>query len=479
MRVLSFLAAAGIATVAAGCGSGSAAGPNLPTQHFRSRADLRPPPVKVLTRAGHTAQGYLFIAPERGVDQGGPLILRDDGQVVWFDRLDDRRVTSFRVQRYRGRPVLTWWSAIRSKGPGHNGLYVIADDSYRVLRTVSPAHGLSGDLHEFLLTPRGTAVMTAYHRIPFDLSPIGGPAHGAVYEGVIQEIDVATGRLLFEWHSLDHVGIGESYEALPIDPSKTYDYFHLNSVDIEPNGNLLVSARNTHAAYEIRRSTGGVVWRFGGKHSDFTFGPGARFKWQHDVRRLPDGTVTVFDNAGEHFRRGAQSRAIVLHVDWKRRHVTLLHSYRHRPPLLSTSEGNAQSLPGGHVLVGWGSQRYVTEFARDGKVLLDLRFGSYRARSYRAYRFHWTGHPSTRPAVTAVRGGSGTTVYASWNGATLVSAWRVLAGPDAQRLDEVAEAPTAGFETPIHLDSRASVFRVAALDADGRVLRMSAAVHAS
>jgi len=83
---------------------------------------------------------------------------------VWFDPLDDRRVTNFRVQRYRGRPVLTWWSAIRSKGPGHNGLYVIADDSYRVIKTISPADGLAGDLHEFLLTPRGTAIVTAYHR---------------------------------------------------------------------------------------------------------------------------------------------------------------------------------------------------------------------------------------------------------------------------------------------------------------------------
>ena len=473
--MLSLLGVAGIATVTAGCGS--AADQNLPTQHFRSRPDLRPPPVKVLTRTGRTAPGYLFVAPERGVDQGGPLILQNDGQVVWFDPLDDRRVTNFRVQRYRGRPVLTWWSAIRSKGPGHNGLYVIADDSYRVIKTISPADGLAGDLHEFLLTPRGTALLTAYHRIGYDLTSIGGPAHGAVYEAVIQEIDVATGRLLFEWHSIDHVGVDESYEPLPIDAGNTYDYFHINSVDIEPNGNFLVSARNTHSAYEIRRSDGAVLWRLGGKRSDFTFGPSAGFKWQHDVRRLPGGTVTVFDNEGEHFRRGAQSRAIVLRVDWKRRRVTLLHSYRHHPPLLSTSEANVQSLPGGHMLVGWGSQRYVTEYAPDGKVLLDLRIGAYGVRSYRSYRFPWTGHPATRPAVAAVRGRTGTTVYASWNGATLVSAWRVYAGASEKRLHVVTQAPKNGFETAIRVDSRASVFRVAALDAHGRILRMSRSIH--
>lgn len=477
MRLAPLLGAAALAAACAGCGSSLAVEPALPTQHFRSRPDLRPPPIKVVTRRPGTATGYIFVAPERGVDQGGPLILRTNGQVVWFNRLDDRRVTNFRPQRYRGRPVLTWWSAIRSKGPGHNGLYVIADDSYHVIKTISPAHGLSGDLHEFLLTPRGTAILTAYHRLPYDLSSLGGPSRGAVYEGIVQEIDVATGRLLFEWRSSDHVSPSESYEALPIDSGKTYDYFHINSVALEPNGNLLISARNTHAAYEVRRSDGAILWRFGGKRSDFSFGPGATFRWQHDVRRHPDGTITMFDNEAEHFNK-RQSRAIVLKVDWKHRRATLLHRYRHRPPLISTSEGNAQLLPDGHMFVGWGSQRFVTEFARDGKTLLDLRIGSYRVRSYRAYRDPWTGHPTNKPALAAMRGRSGTTVYASWNGATLVSSWRVLAGPVAGRLERVHEAPATGFETAIRVDSRASVFQVAALDARGNVLRVSNPVRA-
>ena len=264
--------ALGLGLLGSGCASSVAR--SFATQHFVSRPDLRPTPVRVLTRAHGTAPGYLFVSPERGVDQAGPLILDNRGQVVWFLPISSHRVTSFRVQRYRGRPVLTWWSADRAKGAGHKGVHVIADDHYRIIARLSGANGLAADQHEFLLTPRGTAVVTAYKKIPFDLSGVGGSEHGSIWEGVVQEIDVATGRPLFEWHSIDHVGVPESYETLPEDPGKTYDYFHINAVELLPNGHMLVSARNTHAVYEIRRSDGAVLSRLGGKRSDFTFGPG-------------------------------------------------------------------------------------------------------------------------------------------------------------------------------------------------------------
>src|SRR5215204_4268767 len=267
-----------------GSGCASSVARIFATQHFVSRPDLRPPPVTVLERAHGTAPGYLFVSPERRVDQAGPLILDNAGQVVWFHPVSAHRVTSFRVQRFRDRPVLTWWSAERAKGRGHKGVYVIADDRYRIIRTLAAAHSLAADQHEFLLTPRGTAVLTAYKKIPYDLSALGGSVHGAIWEGIVQEIDVASGRLLLEWHSIDHVGVDESYETLPKDPGKTYDYFHINAVDLRPNGDLLISGRNTHAAYDVRRSDGALRWRLGGKRSDFSFGPRARFAWQHDPR---------------------------------------------------------------------------------------------------------------------------------------------------------------------------------------------------
>jgi len=480
-RLLRPIAAFALLTACAACSGGAArvavATPSGPSQHFRSRPDLRPPRVKVLTPAHGTAPGYLFIAPKRGVEQAGPLILDDKGQVVWFHPVDTDGVTDFRVQRYKGRRVLTWWRGETARNVG-NSRYVIADSSYRVITTVTAANGLTGDIHEFMITPRNTALFTVYRRAPYDLSKLGGPMFGRVAEGIIQEVDIATGRLLFEWHSLGHVAPRESYEPVPT-RALTYDYFHVNAVDIDTDGDLLVSARNTHAVYKIRRSDGHVLWRLGGKRSDFALAPRARFAWQHDIRRQPDKTLTLFDNQAVHPRPRGHSRVLVLRLDTRRHRAKLVRSYTHRKRLLSTSEGNAQFLPNGHVLVGWGRRPYVTEFDRAGRVLLDLRFGSDAGDSYRAYRLRWTGHPTTRPALAVEAGRKGTTLYASWNGSTAVRRWRVLAGSDTRHLKKIKEERTSGFETSIRVGSRARLFAVAALAADGHVLRQSRAVARS
>ena len=349
------------------------------------------------------------------------------------------------------------------------------DHHYRQIATVRAGNGLHGDIHEFLITPKNTALITVYHEIPYDLSPWDGAKQGALNEGVVQEIDIATGRVLFEWHSADHVDPSESYEPLPKDTSTAWDYFHVNSIDPDGSGRLLISSRNTHAVYEIRKSDGKILWRLGGKKSDFTLGLGTRFAWQHDARRQPDGTITLFDNAASHPGR-AKSKVLVLRVDERRRAVTLVRSDVHSPPLLSTSQGNAQLLPDGHVFVGWGSKPYATEYDQTGDVLFDLRFGVGRVDSYRAFRFTWTGQPTTRPAVTLRPAGDRTTVYASWNGATEVASWRILAGSDASRLSPVATVAKHGFETHATVSSTAATFAVEALAADGTVQRRSAPV---
>lgn len=456
----------------AGCGqslTASEGGASYASQHFHSRPDLRPPAVRITTRAHRTAPGYLFLGPKKIVEQAGPMVFRDDGQLVWFRSLDTHRVADVRVQRYRGRPVITWWRG--ETGTEGNGHYVIVDDSYRTVARVYAANGLSGDLHEFLLTPQNTALLTIFHQVPYEMPFFGGKREGEVIEGVIQEVDVATGRLLFEWKSLDHVSPDESYEDVPDDLSKSWDYFHLNSIQIEPDGNLLVSARNTHAVYLVRRSDGAVLWRLGGKRSDFTFDPGARFEWQHDARLHAGHELTVFDNQAVRPSKHRQSRALLLRLDEQGRRVRLVRSYTVPTRELSTSQGNAQLLPDGHILVGWGSNPRITEFSRRGRILLDLSFGGGAANSYRAFRFPWTGHPEGRPAAVLVRRGAGAVVYASWNGATEVATWRVLAGANPGRA--VAEARATGFETAIPVRTRARVLRVAALDARGRVLGLS------
>jgi arylsulfotransferase ASST len=258
---------------------------------------------------------------------------------------------------------------------------------------------------------------------------------------------------------------------VPKDASAPYDYFHVNSVEPGPNDTLIVSARHTHAVYEISKRTGRIVWRLGGKRSDFEMGPGTRVAWQHDARLHPDGTLTIFDD-GAAPAVEKRSRAIVLRLDTHRMTARLVRAYVHPDGLLASSQGNMQVLPDGHVLVGWGSEPYVTEFSNAGEVVFDMRFNK-GADSYRAYRFPWVGHPTGRPSLAAKRKKDDVQAWASWNGATQVRSWALLAGPDAAHLSRIAVVSRNGFETPIDVHTKARRLAVEALDAAGRVLGTS------
>jgi Arylsulfotransferase (ASST) len=468
-------AGVGIWLGVADSGSSNSAAKTPPYQHFRTRPDLKPPVVTILHSAGATAPGYVFLAPKKAVAQDGPLILDNRGQVVWFDPLPAKGVADFKLQRYKGKPVLTWWQGTVAKG-GHAlaGGYRIMDSSYRVIKFVQAGNGLTGDIHDFQLTPSGTALMTIYDKVPMNLASVGGPKQGYVLEGSIQEVSLATGKVLFEWHSVKHVAPTESY--LPLgkkggELKSPYDYFHINSVGLDDDGNLLVSARHTSTVYKIRKSDGTILWRLGGKKSNFTFGPGAKFAWQHDARRQPDGTITLFDNAAQAEQKGVESQALVLRLDAAARRVTLVRAYTHKPALLSTSQGDNQPLPNGNVFVGWGGLPYFTEYSADGKVLLDGTFGG-DDDSYRAFRFPWVGRPTTKPAVAV----DGKTVYVSWNGATQVASWQVVGGADAKHLQPVGSAARNGFETAIRLSTKPHVVAVQALASDGSVLATSPVV---
>jgi hypothetical protein len=390
-------------------------------------------------------------------------VIDDDGSLVWFRPLGGGRVASdLRVQRYRGEPALTWWEG-RLAGGGGKGSYVIADGSYRTVARVRAQRGLEGDLHEFLLTGEGTALFTVYRSV----------RGGRLVDNLIQEVDVATGRLLFEWSALDHVPTRHSYKQRT---SKPWDYFHLNSIDVDRDGNLLISARNTHAIYKLDRRTGRILWTLGGKASDFRMGAGTQFAWAHDARRQPDGTITIFDNAARPIVR-RESRGLVLAVDESARRVRLARAYRHPGGLLAPLQAGLQRLPNGNAFIGWGSTGYFSEHGPGGDLRFDARFTDRDNGSYRAYRFPWTGRPGGPPAAAAERRGARVTVYASWNGATEVARWRVLAGPTAGALAPVATGPRRGFETALTVGSREPFVAVQALDARGEVLGTSHALR--
>jgi hypothetical protein len=392
---------------------------------------------------------------------------------VWFS--NDRYAADFKVQSYKGRPVLTWWEGKKYLRHGV-GEYVILDRSYREITRVRAGNGYQGDLHEFSITAHDTALLTAYNPRGGDLSSVGGPKDGIVTEGIAQEVDIETGEVLFEWHSLDHVGLDESYfPKVPKDPEKPYDYFHINSIDVDYDSNLLISVRNTSAIYKVDRKSGEVMWRLGGKKSDFEMGPGTRTAYQHDARRQPDGSITIFDN-GAAPQVHEQSRGIVLKLDEDKMTATLVREYTHPKKVLSGGQGNMQMLPNDNVFIGWGSEPFFSEFSSDGELLFNARFRP--VESYRAFRFPWSGQPSDDPAVAAESGPDDeVTVYASWNGATEVATWQVLAGPGPGQLRPVGSAvPRGGFETAIALHTTEPYVGVQAKNGSGSVLGTSRAV---
>jgi Arylsulfotransferase (ASST) len=463
----------------AGAADGGSPGP----LQFVTRRDLQPPPVTVAARNGAAAPGYILLAPFDITGQApasrqyGPLIVDDTGEPVWFKPLAGKSAMGLRVQRYRGKPVLTWYEG-QVLGP-YGGDFVIADTSYREVLRVKAAHGFHADLHEILLTTRGTALITIYQEIASDLTSVGGPVDGRLVEGIVQELQLPSGHVLFEWRSSEHVAVDESFQT-QVTKAGNVDYFHLNSIGVDLDANLLVSARHTSAVYKLDRSSGEVLWRLGGKKSDFEIEPAAQFSYQHDVRRQSDGSMTIFDNAAaepDTSGDGSSSRPIRIALDETARTARLLEVLETPDPRLAWAMGNLQELTDGGSFVGWGTVGSFTEFAADGGVRFDASFADGSV-TYRAFRFPWAGQPRGRPSVTVRKPSAETmVVYASWNGATAVHRWQVRVGTSRSRLRTVLTTHRRGFETAISLRRRTGYLSVAALDATGKLLGASATVR--
>ncbi len=452
---------------------------------FVSRPDLQPPVVKINTYS----QGWQDASPEfiflgtKGYigpvpGQPGLMIVDRSGHLVWFKPISPLSPFDFNMQPYQGQPTLTWWQGKVGPGIGY-GEGQMANSQYSVTKTVRAGDGLQADLHELAITGAGTALITAYQTTTTNLSSLGGPRKGPVYACHAQEIDLATGKLLFDWDSLSHVPPSESYMGVPSGKQKgmPMDYFHINSVQEMQNGNLLISARNTSALYQVDRSTGKVVWRLNGKKSNFTMGAGSRFYWQHHAVPHANGLVTLFDD-GASPAEEKQSRGLLLFVDAKTSHVSLKQAYLNPAGFIAANQGSVQLLADGRVFVGWGNQPYFSEFAPDGTLLMDGQL-PLNVQSYRAYTYDWTGNPPGPPDV-AVRSdpAGGFIVYASWNGATKVQRWMVLAGEVASRLQPVGSEDSTDFETAIAVNSAGPKFCAVALDSAGKELGRSNLVNA-
>jgi hypothetical protein len=446
-------------------------------QRYATRRDLVPPDLTVTTAKAGRAPGYVFLAPKGGRGQEGVMIADDRGRLVYFKPMPRNRIaTDFRVQTYEGKSVLTWWQGGLIVGDGR-GYGVIYDDRYRPVKRVRMGNGYSMDLHEFKLTPQGTALAIAYDRVHQDLRSLGGPRDAVVQEGVVQEIDIKTGLVLFEWHSIGSVGMDEGKVPLPKHDGGEYDYMHTNSVALDRNGDFIISARNTSGIYKVDRATAKIVWRLGGTKTSFKMGRGTTTAWQHDAHPQDDGTLLTFDN-GASPPVHKVSRALTLRLDERAKTVKMVSARVHPRRLLSATQGNVQALPNGNLFVGYGSQRWFAEFDKRGKVVFD----GHLARGndgYRVFRLPWEGRPAERPRAVASTSGGRVTARASWNGATGVARWELLAGPSADRLERVKSAASDGFETAITAGSRQPFVAMRALDGAGNVLATSSPIRPS
>ncbi len=463
------------------------AGPGEPKPRdgLKSRPDLKPVTLDVLESEVESTAGKIFFAPK----EDGLSIADRFGRISYFQPIGfgskGNQVWNFQRRIYRNRQVLTYW-----KGPSSSqqaspvgrfsqiGHYVILDNNYRRIARFTPGNGYGSNIHEFEITPRDTALVAAYRGVRRDLRPVGGKKNGKILDNVVQEIDLKTGAVLFEWHGIGSVAIKASEAPVPKDGS-LWDFLHINAAKTDADSYLL-SGRRMSTIYRVDRRTARVKWRLRGdgkkpKTNNFELGDGADFGYQHDMKRLANGDISLFDNSINRPESPLpeihdQSSALILNLSdtEKGREATLVERYNHEPdPVVSRSQGSAQQLEDGNVFVGWGSVSRMTEFTPEGDIAFDATFDDAEESSYRASRAPWRGLPGGRPAIASKATGSGATVWASWNGATLIRHWKVFTGSDPGELEEIGASSWKGLETEIPVDSvKAKVQVVAYGDED-------------
>jgi hypothetical protein len=458
------------------------------TYRFVSAPSLHPPRIRSLkgAPARQLAPGYIFTANFYDLNeppiigQSGPLILDRRLQPVWYQPVPEKLVAAnLSLQHYEGKPALAWWQGVvTNTGATESGEDVVVDQHYRPVARLKGKDGWVLTLHEFLI--KGDhAWVTADKNVPMNLSRYGGAYNGALIDSAVQEYDLKTGTLERSWDALEHIPLSQSRASLPTN-GFPWDAYHVNSIDLSADGrSFLVSMRDTWAAYLVDVASGKIEWTLGGRESSFKLGPGAGFEWQHDVRLQTGSTVSLYDDhccqltgGGTYVNPTGPSRGLVLKLDQQARTATLAGQYGEKGGFHSDFMGNTQPLPNGDVFVGWGSEPYFSEYDRSGKLLFEGELPGPNL-SYRATLERWAGLPLS-PPVGAVRQTDGrTTVYASWNGATGVASWRVLAASSAGRPTVVATRAEFGFETAIVVPASYKSFKVQALNAAGRVIGVS------
>lgn len=437
-----------------------------PVQRFMSTGAVAPRP-NLLRTDPRCSNLYTFMTPRGGVAPAQATILDHNGHLVWTIG-GYNQVYNLLVQKYNGEDYLTFWAGNDAVGGHGAGFYYMVsfdflgsslsshhpqlDTSYNQILQISAANGLDADLHDFRITEQGTAIFTVYEVVNTDLTSLGKDFVGEAWDCLIQEIDLSTGGLVFQWRALDHYDISDTYRPIDDDGTigRAFDFFHINSVDKDPHGNYLTSSRYLHCITYINGTDGSIIWILGGKKNMFTdlsSGDATNFAYQHDARWSDDGsTITMFDNGVDDSHPDiADTRGLRIAIDQVAMTAQLITTYTNPHGIHGISQGSFQTLDNGNVIMGYGNTAAFTEYANNGEVLCDThfgpenRFGSAEVQSYRVYKFDWHATPITDPDVVIVQqeDESRWSLYVSWNGATEISTW-ILQGSDDSSADDGA-----------------------------------------
>ncbi|KAF7717514.1 Arylsulfotransferase family protein [Penicillium ucsense] len=462
---------------------------------YKSRPDISPLILNIeQTIPEKLAPGYIFIAPYEAANSG-PYIFDNNGELVWsgWGVSGPGNAHGIHVCKYKGADHLCFFQGDQQKGycRGHG---VILDNSYRIVRSVQPGGGMAAsDMHEFRPLDDGrSALMTVYQQRQFDMSPWNvRTGMGWIMESVFQEVDIETSKVLFEWRSLDHVDPSLSYtwpshtdtSGTGLHALEPWDYFHINSVDKNQDGDYLISSRHTSAIYKISGRDGSIMWQLHGAKPTFR-NINFSFSQQHDARWLFENTthsvISFYNNGYNGFNQTHPiSSGMIVLIDHVEKTATQIREYAPAvSDLVSSSQGNLQVLPNQNVFAGWGNNPFVSEHDPDGNLVLWARFAEDVVMNYRAQKFEWEGNPTDSPALWSYSR-AGTPVsplqfYVSWNGATQVKTWRFFGAQNATGPWELlAEAPKTGFETAFIHPAYFPWTRAGAIGADGQELGMS------
>ena len=455
-------------------------------EHFKTEPELLPPKVQV-NLADPSLKGDIFLDPLPAptihvgskllefepVGPEGLMLLNPEGKLLWWHQFPKGVVgTNLEKVSYEGQPAIAWWQGPVTETAYGLGEGVIANTAYEPIAHVKAGNGLQVDIHELNITPEGQAWIDAVQPV---CDPVCDENHVPVLDYTVQEIDIHTGLVMWEWSSFAHVPTAET-EAVPANGA--FDPYHLNSIEPITGGRLLVSMRDTSGVYLLSQDDGHIIWQIAGKKSSFTLLKGARFHFQHDAklegRHLQ--TLTVFDDEAGPPVYGT-SRGLVLHLGNGK--VSMRHQYLRSFKTVAGAEGSMRVMKGGDAMVGYGSTQYFSEFAKGGepekkgKLLFDAQLPQGDS-TYRVLREEWEAMPNTLPKLVAERESlTEVALYASWNGATKVASWKVLGGESAESLAPLGSYPWTGFETKMTVASADTTFEVQALDKNGHVLASS------